>query len=101
MSQASSIDPTQVVWVRRQWNDYRDAAYCIEDVAGWHWSDVSGGVGACAPRPFVHAYVWCNQMIEGELAHSCSHGQGPHQIKVCVTKKMNKAIWKEILRLVE
>jgi hypothetical protein len=85
-----------VVWVRRQWNDYRDAAYRIEDVSGWHWSDMSGGVNVVAPRPFIHACVWCDSMIAGELAHSCLHGKGPHRIKVCVTKKMNKKIWNEI-----
>jgi hypothetical protein len=88
-----------IVWVRRQWNDYRDAAYRIEDVSGWRWSYVSGGVNAPAPRPFVHAYVSCDGMIEGELAHSCAHRRGPHCIKVCVTKKMNKKIWSEIERL--
>jgi hypothetical protein len=42
----------------------------------------------------------CGAMIDGELAHSCLHGEGPHHIKVCVTKKMNKAIWNEIEKLV-
>jgi len=45
----------KVVWVRRQWNDYRDAAYHIEDIEGWHWSTASGGVNASAPRPFIHS----------------------------------------------
>lgn len=97
----AEIKNEPVVWVRRQWNDYRDAAYRIRDVSGWHWSDVSGGVNVAAPRPFIHAYVSCNSIIAGELAHSCSHGKGPHRIKVCVTKKMNKKIWKEIERAVE
>lgn len=77
------------VWVRRQWNDYRRARYRLEDVQGFHWDTVSGGVGAPAPQPFVHAYVWCNGMQEGELAHSCAHGAGPHRIKVCIVRKDN------------
>jgi hypothetical protein len=94
-------DTEPVVWVRRHWNDWRDAKYRIADVAGWHMSDVSGGINQSAPRPFIHAYVRCDGMIEGELAHSGSHGPCPHMIKVCVTKKMNKEFWKEIKSAIE
>ena len=85
-----------VVWVRRQWNDDRDGKYRLAEVAGWHLSTESGGINQNAPRPFIHAYVQCDKMIQGELAHSGAHGPCPHRIKVCVTKKMNKEFWKEI-----
>jgi len=83
--------------VRRQWNDWRQARYRLEDISGLHWTDVSGGVNASAPQPFVHGYVWCDGMIDGELAHSCQHGRGPHHIVVCITKKGNEAVWSKIL----
>jgi hypothetical protein len=89
--------PDLIVRVRRQWNDWREASYSIKDVSGFHWSDVSGGVNARANRAYLHAYVWCDGMVEGELAHSCRHGQGPHRIKVCIVKKANKATWKQIM----
>ncbi len=79
----------EFVWVRRQWNDRRDAKYRMEDLESPHWDTQSGGVNSIAPRPFLHAYVWCDEAIEGELAHCCAHGRGPHRIKVCITKKMN------------
>jgi hypothetical protein len=78
------------VWVRRQWNDYRRARYRLSDTQGAHWDTVSGGVAATAPQPFIHLYVWCDEMIEGELAHSCRHGAGPHHVKVCVLKGENE-----------
>ena len=28
-------------------------------------------------------------LVEGEVAHSCAHGPGPHRIKVVVVKKDN------------
>lgn len=31
-------------------------------------------------------------MINGELAHSCSHGPAPHQIKVFITKNINNPL---------
>ena len=79
-----------VVWVRRQWNDVlREASYKRSHIQGVHWDTVSGGVNAPAPQPLLHGYVPCDMMIEGELAHSCRHGRGPHSVKVCIVKKGN------------
>jgi hypothetical protein len=90
-------EPEQIVSVRRQWNDYREARYRLDDISDMHWTDVSGGVNARAPRKFVHGYVRCDGMIDGELAHSCRHGTGPHRVKVCITKKGNEPVWPKIL----
>lgn len=73
-----------LVEVRRQWNDWRVAVYRLSDIDGPHWDSVSGGVNARAPREFLHAYVRCDGMISGEISHSCRHGRGPHNIKVCI-----------------
>ena len=78
------------VWVRRQWNDHRMAKYRLSHLRNVHWSEYSGGVGAKAPQPFLHGYVQCDMAIEGEVAHSCAHGQGPHSIIVCITKNANE-----------
>ena len=87
----------ETVWVRRQWNDWRQARYGLDQIEGLHMDDLSGGVYVRSPRPFLHGYVWCDGMIEGELAHSCRHGQGPHRIKVCVVQKDNpKAIYEKL-----
>jgi hypothetical protein len=77
------------VWVKRQFNDYRLARYPVDAVEFPHWTDISGGVRAVAPQPFLHVYVSCDGMVEDELAHSCAHGSGPHRILVCVTKSGN------------
>lgn len=77
------------VRVRRQWNDWRIATYKLSDLADVHWDTISGGVNENTPRPFLHGYVYCDGMIDGELSHSCAHGPGPHRIKVCVVKKDN------------
>jgi hypothetical protein len=53
-----------------------------------HWDNQSGGVRAPSPQYFIHGYVRCNE-YEGDLAHSCAHGEGPHSIKVCITKTDN------------
>ena len=55
---------------------------------------------APAPQYFIHAYVMCDS-YEGELPHSCQHGEGPHRIKVCIIKKDNDPnIFKEIKSII-
>jgi len=78
-----------VVAVRRQWNGWEVAKYRLSDLSLVFWDTTSGGVRAPAPQPFLHGYVQCDEMIEGDVAHSCLHGDGPHRIKVCVVKKDN------------
>jgi hypothetical protein len=93
---ALAAEPGPIVWVRRQFDDHRHAAYRLAEVNGWHRSNISGGVMTRANRRYWHGYVWCDAMIAGELAHSCRHGPPPHHIKVCVTKKGNEKFWRAI-----
>ena len=74
--------------IRRQWNDYRIAEVDISDLSNLHWDDISGGVRARTPRPFIHGYMPCDS-YNGDLADWCAHGRGPHSIKVCVIEKDN------------
>ena len=82
------------VWVRRNWNDHRIGKVRLSDLSGFHWSQFAGGqisgFGRVAPRPFLHAYMLCTQIVEGEISHTCRHGPPPHRIKVCMTKKDNR-----------
>ena len=93
---ALAAEPGPIVWVRRQFDDHRHAAYRLADVSGWHRSNISGGVQQRANRRYLHGYVWCDAMIAGELAHRCTHGPPPHRIKVCITKKGNEKFWRAI-----
>jgi hypothetical protein len=97
MSNLNENEP--IVWVRRQYNDCRHAAYRLSDVWDLHWDNKSGGVQARANRYYLHGYVLCTAMIEGEIAHSCRHGRPPHQIKVCITKVGNEKVFPQLLAL--
>jgi len=90
-------DDATIVTVRRQWSSYLSADYLLDDVDDLHWSDVTGGINVRTPRPFIHGYVLCTQMIRGDLDHSCAHGPPPHRIKVCLVKVDNKRLWPQIL----
>ena len=89
----SKANVTPIIVVKRQWNDWRTARYYLDDIDNLHWSDVSGGLQQIANRPYVHGYVGCDGMIDGELAHSGQHGPCPHWIKICILKKYNKKVW--------
>jgi hypothetical protein len=91
-----AAEPGSVVWVRRQFNNRKHAAYRLADVSKWHWSNFSGGIGRKANRHYLHGYVWCDAMLAGKLGHSCQHGPPPHHIKVCITKKGNEKVWRDI-----
>jgi hypothetical protein len=89
-----------IVCIRRQWNDYRIGKVRLSQLSNPRWDNISGGAMAPAPQMFIHGYVWCNE-VEGEIAHSCSHGAGPHKIKVCVVKKDNEPeVFKRLLEIV-
>lgn len=84
----------ETVWVRCQSNDWKHALYRVDQIKGLHMGDNSGGVN---PRQFLHGFVWCDEMIEGELAHSCNHYPEPHQIRVCIVKVDNqKSVYEKL-----
>jgi hypothetical protein len=92
MARHFPFPPEYPVLVRRQWNSHLIAEVPFAAISGLHWSSMSGGVHARAPRDFLHGYISCAAIIDGALAHSCRHGEGPHHIKVCIVKKDNKRV---------
>jgi hypothetical protein len=94
-------DEDPIVTIRRAWSDQLCATVRLSSLTGLRWDISSGGVRAPTPQPFVHGYVWCDSLLDGELSHSCQHGPPPHPIKVCVVKKDNDpAVFRQILTIV-
>jgi hypothetical protein len=89
-----------VIEVRREWNDWRIATFRLRDVSELRWSWRGGGTKRRTPQPFVHGYVMCNELLAGDLAHACPQGAAPHRIKVCLTRKGNEPIWKDVAAIV-
>ena len=78
-----------IIRIRRQWNDWQIASVHLSQIWELRWDRIGGGIRVPAIQPFIHGYVLCTD-IDGEIAHSCSHGPPPHSIKVCVVKKDNR-----------
>ena len=88
------------VRVRRDWNDHRIGAVKWSDLRDPRWDSLSGGEQNPTPQPFIHGYVWCD-IVQGDIAHSCAHGPGPHNIKVCLVKKDNsREVWNRLSAIV-
>jgi hypothetical protein len=88
------------VSVRRQWNGHDGAEVDFDSLENVHWDTVSGGVRAPSPQPFLHGYIQCDKIVAGSLAHSCVHGDCPHEIKVCIVRKGNDSdVFAELVRI--
>ena len=61
------------------------------------WGSRSGGLQRNTPGYFIFGYISCEAVIEGNVAHSGSHGWCPHRIKVCVTRSGNDPVVFEAL----
>ena len=88
------------VRVRRDWDDHRIGTVRWSDLGNPRWDMVSGGTQTRTPEPFVHGYVMCDRVM-GDIAHSCIHGPGPHNIKVCIVEKDNsRQVWDYLMKIV-
>ena len=89
-----------LVRVRRDWDDCRIGTVRWSDLGNPRWDMVSGGTQTRTPEPFVHGYVMCDR-VRGDIAHSCIHGPGPHNIKVCIVEKDNsRQVWDYLMKIV-
>ena len=87
------------VCVRRDWNDRGMGRVRWADLHDPRWDTVSGGAQVENPLPLLHGYVWCDK-VRGKIGHSCAHGPGPHNIKVCMLRGDNSnRIWRRLLDL--
>ena len=87
------------VYVRRDRNDRGIGRVQWVDLHDPRWDTVSGGAQVENPLPLLHGYVWCDK-VRGKIGHSCAHGPGPHNIKVCMLREDNSnCIWRRLLDL--
>ncbi len=92
-----AANESAVVEVRRAWNAWRTADVRACDLRQIHWFQPAG-----APRPLVHAYVDCTDIVRGEVPHDCRLGSGPHELLVCVLKRfVAPAVYDALTRLAD
>ena len=76
----SAHDDT-VIRVHGEWKGWRTADVHLRDLLGVHWFQPHQ-----APHPLIHGYIWCTQIVTGEIPHYCGPAAPPHRLLVCVLK---------------
>jgi hypothetical protein len=71
-----------VIRVQREWDGWRSAQVRTSDLEDVHWLQPGR-----APRPLVHGYISCADIVDGDLPHDCGLTHGPHRLLVCVVKR--------------
>jgi hypothetical protein len=80
LPQTTVAATTQVV-VQRDWSGWRKAMAPFAALENVHWHQPAG-----APRPLIHAYVSCRDLISGDVPHECT-GHAPHKLLVCILRQ--------------
>ncbi|MGD0575846.1 MAG: hypothetical protein ABSB61_10845 [Anaerolineales bacterium] len=99
---ASGLMLETPVSIKRGWFDGGIVAVPLGVLEGFHMSGVGGGIGHAFPRAMLCTYMSCADLPKGQwFGHSCAHGEGPHWIKVAMTRLSNKAIYSKLLAMAE
>ncbi len=72
----------RLIEVRGAWNAWRTAEVRVGSLADAHWFQPAG-----APRPIIHAYISCTDIVTGEIPHECDATPGKHRLLVCILKR--------------
>jgi hypothetical protein len=70
-----------LVVVQRAWSDWRTAVVHVAELEEIHWFQPAG-----AARPLLHAYIWCDKIVSGNLSHDCLNSTSPHRLLICLLK---------------
>ena len=71
-----------LITVHGDWRGWRSASIRLSDLRNVHWFQPQQ-----APRPLLHGYISCSDIVEGEIEHRCSQTRRPHRLRVCVLKR--------------
>jgi hypothetical protein len=84
----------RLIEVRGAWNAWRTAEVPVGSLVDVHWAQPAG-----APRPMVHAYTFCSDIVTGDIPHDCASTPGTHRLLVCVLKRsVSPPIYAELVR---
>lgn len=87
----------RLIEVRGAWNAWRTAEVRIGNLFNIHWFQPAG-----APRPMVHAYTFCSDIVTGDIPHACADSPGRHRLLVCVLKRSaSPALYNELARIAD
>jgi hypothetical protein len=66
------------------WDHWQSAQIRLNAFGEPHWWQPTG-----APKPLLHGYVSCADIVSGTPMHACDPLSAPHRLHVCVLKRHN------------
>jgi hypothetical protein len=75
-----SAHDDMLIRVHGEWKGWRTAEVRFDDLIDVHWFQPNQ-----APHPLVHGYIFCTQIVTGEIPHACGR-TAPHRLLVCVLR---------------
>jgi hypothetical protein len=94
LASTDGVRDQKAVVVRSEWHVWRTATVALDDLSDVHWAQPPG-----APRPLIHAYVYCTAILSGVLTHDCRSTPAPHRLKVCILKCSNgQTLFEDLVR---
>jgi hypothetical protein len=89
-------DPLQIR-VTSDWNGWHGAEVRLRDIHGLHWRQPDG-----APKPLLHGYVACTDVLNGDMPHQCELRSAPHPLLVCIIRRHTvPALYAELVRRID
>jgi hypothetical protein len=70
-----------LIRVQSEWNGWRNAEVRLGDLRDVHWFQPTR-----APHALVHGYIFCSNIVIGDLQHDCDRRSAPHRLLVCILK---------------
>ena len=61
----------------------------MNNIRGLRWDNTLAGTMK-RTRIFPYGFVDCNDIVDGEVGHSCFRGSKSHSIKICIIRKYTK-----------
>jgi hypothetical protein len=81
-----------LVSVQLEWDGWQKALVRLGDLQNIHWRQPPR-----APKPLLHGYISCANIVAGAIPHDCDASAAPHTMLVCILKRHSTpAVYAEV-----
>jgi len=71
-----------LIRVHCTWSGWQNAEVRLRDIRDVHWFRPDR-----APHAFLHGFVSCRDIVNGQIPHHCDGASAPHTLRVCLLKR--------------
>lgn len=83
-----------MIRVQADWKGWQGADIRLGDLRDVHWCQPIG-----ASRALLYGHAPCTCIVSGDIAHDCDRRSVPHQLLVCILKRLTVPVaYEELAR---